>query len=100
MRKGNFGVAANGSVRTLDAQEPQSSIIGRRSTSYTQVNRQVANRNENLKKTARRHLRVTRGGCEIKTDFSLLIGVVNALVFEALCLLAIVIVWYAAWYLA
>ena len=96
----SFGVPANGMMRTPAAQELQSSIFSGRSIGGLQAIRQVANRNANLKKTARRHLRVTRGGCEIKTDFSLLIGVVNALVFEALCLLAIVIVWYAAWYLA
>jgi len=95
MRNGNFGTAANGRVRALDAHEPQSLLIGGRSTGYTQVSRQVANRNTNLQKSARRHLRVIEGGCEGRTDFSLLIGVVNALVFEAICLLAIAIVWYA-----
>jgi hypothetical protein len=99
MRKVNFGTAANGRVRALDAQEPESSIIGGRSTGYIQVMRQVANRNTNLQKSARRHLQVIDGGYEWKTDFSLLIGVINALIFEVICLLAIAIVWYAGWHL-
>jgi hypothetical protein len=91
-------------VTTLEtaqaAQRSRSSIISRRSTGYSKLIRQVASQNTHLKTAARPHLRVIDGGCEIKTDFSLFIGVANALIFEALCVLAIIIVWYAGWYLA
>jgi hypothetical protein len=64
MRTDNFGVPENGRMRTPDAQEPQSSIIGGRS--------------------------------EMKTDFSLLIGVANLFVFQAIVFIAILVVWYGA----
>ena len=64
MRMDNFSIPANGRMRTLDAQEPQSSIISERS--------------------------------EMKTDFSLLIGVANALAFQAIVFIAIFVVWYGA----
>ena len=36
------------------------------------------------------------GGAKMKTDFSLFIGVANAFIFEAIVLIAIVVVWYGA----
>ena len=35
------------------------------------------------------------GGCEMKADFSLFIGVANAFIFEAIVFIAILVVWYA-----
>ena len=35
-------------------------------------------------------------GGEMKTDFSLFIGVANAFVFEAIVFIAILVVWYGA----
>ena len=92
----SFGVPANGMIRTFAAQEPQSSIFSGRSIGGLQAIRQVANRNINFRKTARPHLRVIGSGCEINTDFSLLIGVANAFVFEAIVCIAILVVWYGA----
>ena len=34
------------------------------------------------------------GGCEMKADFSLFIGVANAFIFEAIVFIAILVVWY------
>jgi hypothetical protein len=103
MHMDNFGVAANARATTLEtaraAQESRSLIISGRSTGYSQPIRHVASQNTKLKKAARPHLRVIEDGCEIETDFSLFIGAANALAFEALCLLAIGIVWYAGWHL-
>jgi hypothetical protein len=99
LRKDSFGAPATGKVTTLAtaraAPEPRSSIISGRSTAYSQAIRQVATRNTNFKTIARPHLRVAEGGRELKTNFSCFVGVANVLGFEAMTLIAILVVWLA-----